>query len=144
MINEFPTVHVCLKDSSKRDHKYLSATSISRAACAHCDSQVTVGINVPLTRRETSRRSASVAGWRQYWNAAILSLQLSLRQAGLRPVPPFGIAALYIRFIQNSKLDPTHVLILRERGNDVKGAEICEGELDSFPLHNPNGNLEKI
>lgn len=39
------------------------------------------GINVPLTRYETSRRSGSVAGWRQYWNAAsfpLLSISANL------------------------------------------------------------------
>lgn len=65
------------------------------------------GINVPLTRRETSRRSGSVAGWRQYWNAAATLSP----QAPLSPLPPPsalflhpGLRVLYICLL-HSKLE---------------------------------------
>lgn len=47
------------------------------------------GINVPLTRRETSRRCGSVAGWRQYWNATFaLPSSLLLSSPPLHPFRP--------------------------------------------------------
>lgn len=65
------------------------------------------GINVPLTRRETSRRSGSVAGWRQYWNAAFHPpspnpLCYPCRPSALFLLP--GLRVLYICLL-HSKLE---------------------------------------